>query len=69
MQFVYNVYLQKFADALTTLHTAFEDINNEQDKLIGEFVKKIEIHITDMIQDVEQINAEANVMMYKIKCI
>jgi len=41
------------------------DIYNEQDKLIKEFVKKIDIHINDMIQDVEQINAEANVMFYK----
>lgn len=63
MKFKYNIYLQKFTDALTTLHTVFEDIYNEQEKLIGDFVKKIEIHITDMIKDVEQINAEANVMM------
>lgn len=64
MQFLYNIYLQKFTDTLTTLQTAFEDINKEQDKLIGEFIKKIDIHIKDMIQDVEQINNEANVIIY-----
>lgn len=64
MQFVCNIYLQKFLDALNTLQTTFKDINSEQDKLIGEFIKKIEIHINDMIEDVEQINTEANVMMY-----
>lgn len=64
MQFLYNIYLQKFTETLTTLQTAFEDINKEQDKLIGEFIKKIDIHIKDMIQDVEQINNEANVINY-----
>jgi len=64
MQILYNIYLQKFTETLTTLQTAFEDINKEQDKLIGEFIKKIDIHIKDMIQDVEQINNEANVITY-----
>jgi hypothetical protein len=48
---------------LTNLHTTFDEINNEQDKLISEFVKKIDIHITDILRDVNQINIEANVIV------
>lgn len=48
---------------VTSLHTTFEEINNEQDKIIGEFVKKIDIHIVDMLREVNQINIEANVMV------
>lgn len=41
----------------------YEQINNEQEKLISEFVKNIDIHMLDMIREVDQINIEANVII------
>lgn len=62
--YIFNeIYLQKFSDSLNSLQTIFEQINNEQDKLITEFVKKIDIHIIDMLREVDQINIEANVII------
>lgn len=40
----------------------YEQINSEQDKLINEFVKNIDIHMLDMIREVDQINIETNVI-------
>lgn len=57
-----NIQFQKFSIVLTSLRTTFEEINNEQDKLIDEFEKKIDIHIEDILREVNRINIEANVM-------
>lgn len=40
----------------------FEKINNEQDKLVSEFVKQINTHIFEMLKEVEKINTKANVI-------
>lgn len=46
----------------------YEQINNEQDKLISEFVKNIDIHMLDMIREVDEINIEANVIIKFFLC-
>lgn len=58
-----NIYLQKFSEELTTLQIEFEDICNDQDNLVDDFVKTIDPQIEDMLREVEKINIEAQVII------
>jgi len=58
-----NINLQRFSEELTTLQIEFEDICNDQDNLVDDFVKTIDSQIEDMLREVEKINIEAQVII------
>lgn len=43
----------------------FEQVYNEQDKLINEFVKKVNVHILEIYRELDEINIDANVIFFK----
>lgn len=51
---------------MTRLQTTFYEINSDQEKLVADFNKKIDFHIVEMLQDVEQIYTDANVIMLNV---
>lgn len=63
MQVINDVYFQKSSNALNNLQTTFDEIKNDQDKLVSEFVKKVDNYMLDMLRELDQINIEANVII------
>lgn len=41
----------------------FEQVYNEQDKLISEFVKKVNVYILEIYRELDEINIDANVII------
>jgi len=57
------MHFQKSSDALNNLQTTFDEIKNDQDKLISEFVKKVDNYMLEIIRELDIINIEANVII------
>lgn len=62
-KFLIIFFLQRFSEELTTLRIEFDDIYNDQDNLVDNFVNTIDAQIIDMLQEVEKINIEAQVII------